>query len=191
MLTYNVGPVVPESVKTLKDFVAWCKANPEKANYGTTSAGGTPHFVGVMLANAAGVKMTPVHYRGGAPAVQDLIGGHVSASINPISEVLTLAKGGQLRILAVTGSKRSLIPARRANIKESGYDVVIDSWLGVFGPAKTPPDIVRALSDAIKVAALSPEMKESLAKFGNEPGYMGPENSPRASRRTSSAGARW
>ena len=174
-LTYNVGPAVPDSVKTLKDFVEWCKANPDKANYGTTSAGGTPHFVGVMLANAAGIKMTPVHYRGGAPAVQDLLGGHVPASINPISEVLTLAKGGQLRILAVTGSKRSSFLPDVPTMKESGYDVVIDSWLGMFGPAKTPPDVVRSLSDAIKVAALSPEMKESLAKFGNEPGYMGPE----------------
>ena len=65
MLTYNVGAGVPESVKTLADFVQWCKANPAKASYGTTAAGGTPHFVGVMLAQEAGVPMTPVHYRGG------------------------------------------------------------------------------------------------------------------------------
>ena len=58
MLTYNVGAGVPESVKTLAEFVAWCKANPDKASYGTTSAGGTPHFVGVMLANEAGMPMT-------------------------------------------------------------------------------------------------------------------------------------
>ena len=62
MLTYNVGPAVPEGVKTLAEFVAWCKANPGKASYGTTAAGGTPHFVGMMLASAAGVAMTPVHW---------------------------------------------------------------------------------------------------------------------------------
>src|SRR6476646_10003715 len=91
-LTYNIGPMVPASVKTLADFVAWCKDNPDKAIYATTSAGGTPHFVGVMLANAAGVKMTPVHYRGGAPALQDVIGGHVPAGVNPVSESLPFSR---------------------------------------------------------------------------------------------------
>ncbi|HVG50017.1 MAG TPA: tripartite tricarboxylate transporter substrate-binding protein, partial [Xanthobacteraceae bacterium] len=77
LLTFNVGPAVPDSVKSVKDFLDWCKANPEKATYGTTSAGGTPHFMGVMLATESGVKITPVHYRGDAPAVQDMIGGHI------------------------------------------------------------------------------------------------------------------
>src|ERR1700716_3676481 len=82
MLTYNVGPAVPDNVTTLAEFVQWCKANPAKSAYATTAAGGTPHFVGLMLANEAKVPMTPVHYRGGAPALQDLICGHVPASIN-------------------------------------------------------------------------------------------------------------
>jgi tripartite-type tricarboxylate transporter receptor subunit TctC len=175
MLTYNVGPGVPESVKTMKDFVAWCKANPEKASYGTTSAGGTPHFVGVMVANAAGIKMTPVHYRGGAPAVQDLMGGHVPATINPTSEVIELYKAGKIRILAVTGSKRSAFLPDVPTIRESGYDVVNDSWIGTLVAAGTPPEVVRQLDKAIEVASKSPELKESLAKFGNEPGYMGTE----------------
>ena len=67
-LAFNIGPAVPANVKSLAGFVAWCKANPEKAAYATTSAGGTPHFVGVMLSASAGVPMQPVHYRGGAPA---------------------------------------------------------------------------------------------------------------------------
>src|SRR3954470_13582596 len=107
MLTYIIGPAVPASVTSLADFVQWCKAHPENAAYATTAAGGTPHFVGVMLASAAGIAMTPVHYRGGAPALQDLIGGHVPASVNPISETFSLAKSGTLRMLAVTGSQRS------------------------------------------------------------------------------------
>ena len=69
MLCYNVGPAVPASVKTLGDYVQWCKANPDKANYGTTSAGATPHFAGVMLSNESKVTLNPVHYRGGAPAL--------------------------------------------------------------------------------------------------------------------------
>src|ERR1700722_14754163 len=125
-LTYNIGPMVPASVKTLADFVAWCKANPDRAIYATTSAGGTPHFVGVMLANAAGVKMTPVHYRGGAPALQDVIGGHVPAGVNPVSESLPFSRSGAVRVLAVTGSQRSPFLPDVPTMRESGYDVVID-----------------------------------------------------------------
>jgi tripartite-type tricarboxylate transporter receptor subunit TctC len=171
VLTFNVGPMVPDTVKSLADFVQWCKANPDRANFATTAAGGTPHFVGVMLSNASGVKITPVHYRGGAPAIQDLVGGHIAASVNPISEAMPLAENGQLRILAVTGSQRSKFLSKVPTIKEQGFDVVIDSWIGVFLPAKTPPDIVAALSKAIADACQQPDVVEALAKFGNEPGF--------------------
>ena len=173
-LTYNIGPMVPASVKTLADFVAWCKANPDKAIYATTSAGGTPHFVGVMLANAAGVKMTPVHYRGGAPALQDVIGGHVPAGVNPVSESLPFSRSGAVRVLAVTGSQRSPFLPDVPTMRESGYDVVINSWLGVFVPAKTPADVVTALSGALHDAVKSKEMVDSLAKVGNEPTFQTP-----------------
>ena len=174
MLTYNVGAGVPESVKTLADFVQWCKANPAKASYGTTAAGGTPHFVGVMLAQEAGVPLTPVHYRGGAPALQDLIGGHVSASINPISESMSFAKAGTIRILAVTGSRRSSFLPEVPTMVEAGYNVVVESWLGVFVPAKTPAEIVGALSAAIGDAVKSSQMIESLAKVGNTTAFQSP-----------------
>jgi tripartite-type tricarboxylate transporter receptor subunit TctC len=174
MLTYNIGPAVPDNVKTLSDFVAWCKANPGKASYGTTAAGGTPHFVGVMLANEAGVPMTPVHYRGGAPALQDLLGGHVAASVNPISEILPSARSGTLRVLAVSGARRSSFLPEVPTMTEAGYNVVVESWLGVFVPAKTPADIVAALSAAIADAVKSPQMAESLAKIGNLPAFQTP-----------------
>src|ERR1700731_2381329 len=82
MLTFVIGPEVSDDVKTLAGFIQWCKANPEKASYATTSAGATPHFTGVMFANEAGIAMTPVHYRGGAPAIEDLLGGPVPARVN-------------------------------------------------------------------------------------------------------------
>ncbi len=97
MLTFVVGPAVPESAKTLADFLQWCRSNPDKASYATTSAGATPHFTGVMLSSEAAIPMTPVRYRGGAPAIQDLVGGHVPASINPVSEVIEFANSGSLR----------------------------------------------------------------------------------------------
>jgi tripartite-type tricarboxylate transporter receptor subunit TctC len=174
MLTYNVGPAVPDSVRSLADFVQWCKAHPDKASYGTTAAGGTPHFVGMMLASEAGVVMTPVHYRGGAPALQDLIGGHVAASVNPVSEALPLSRSGALRILAVTGSRRSSFLPEVPTMTEAGYSVVVESWLGVFVPAKTPADIVAALSAAISEAVKSPQMVENLAKVGNAPAFQTP-----------------
>ena len=174
MLTYNIGPMVPDSVKTLGDFVGWCKANPDKAIYATTSAGGTPHFVGLMVANAAGVKMTPVHYRGGAPALQDLIGGHVPASVNPVSESLPFARSHAVRVLAVTGPERSRFLPDVPTMRESGYDVVIDSWLGVFLPPKTPADVVSALSGALHDAVKSKEMVDALDKVGNEPTFATP-----------------
>jgi len=174
MLTYNIGPAVPDSVKNLADFAQWCKANPGKASYGTTSAGGTPHFVGMMLANEAGVPMTAVHYRGGAPALQDLLGGHVPASINPVSESLPFARSGALRTLAVTGAQRSSFLPGVPTMTEAGYRIVVDSWLGVFVPAKTPADIVNALSAAIAEAVKSAPMAESLAKIGNDPAFQTP-----------------
>src|SRR3979411_446176 len=128
MLTYNVGPAVPASVTTLAGFVQWCRDNPGRANYATTAAGGTPHFVGMMLANAAGVAMTPVHYRGGAPALQDLIGGHVPASSTAVSESMPQAKAGTIRMLAVTGSRRSAFLPDVPTMAESGYNVVVESW---------------------------------------------------------------
>jgi tripartite-type tricarboxylate transporter receptor subunit TctC len=174
-LTYNIGPAVPDRVTTLATFVEWCKANPDKSLYATTAAGGTPHFIGVMFAAAAGLKMTPVHYRGGAPALQDLVGGHVPASINPMSEALPLANSGRLRILAVSSTRRSQFLPDVPTIREAGYDVVIDTWLGVFLPARAPPEIVRALSAAIADAVKSPEMVDNLAKFGSEPRFQPPD----------------
>jgi tripartite-type tricarboxylate transporter receptor subunit TctC len=173
-LTYAIGPGVPSSVTSLGAFITWCKSNPDRAMYATTTAGGTPHFAGLMLATVAGLKMTPVHYRGGALALQDLIGGHVPASVNPISETLSLAAAGSLRILAVTSAVRSKFLPDVPTMREAGYDVVLDTWLGVFAPAKTPPDVVDALSAAIGEAVKSPEMIENLARFGNEPKFQAP-----------------
>jgi tripartite-type tricarboxylate transporter receptor subunit TctC len=175
MLTYNVGPAVPAEMRTLADFVGWCAANPGRASYATTAAGGTPHFVGVMLANSARVAITPVHYRGGAPALADLLGGHVAASVNPVSEVLSFAKSGTLRILAVTGSRRSPFLPDVPTMREAGYEVVVDSWTGMFLPARAAAAIVNALNTALATALRSPRIMETLAMEGNEPALQTPE----------------
>jgi tripartite-type tricarboxylate transporter receptor subunit TctC len=171
-LTFSIGPAVPDSVKTLKDFVAWAKANPTKANVADTSPGATPHFTTVMLAQEAKVTLTPVHYRGGAPAMEDLIGGHVPASVNPVSEVMAFAKAGKIRPLGVTGERRTPFLPDVPTMKEQGFNVVVESLTGVFVPAQTPAPIVAALNAAMHKASASKQMIDSLAKFGTEPTYM-------------------
>jgi tripartite-type tricarboxylate transporter receptor subunit TctC len=174
MLAFSVGPEVPDDVKTLAGFVGWCEANPDKASYATTSAGATPHFTGVMFASEAKVPMTPVHYRGGAPALQDLLGGHVPSSVNPLSEIIETAKSGSIRVLAVTGPQRSPFLPDVPTFKESGYNVVVESLNGVWLPAHTPNDIVAALSAAMHEASQSKAMQDSLAKFATEPAFETP-----------------
>ena len=141
MLSYNVGPAVPASVKTLGDYVQWCKANPDKASYGTTSAGATPHFAGVMLSNEAKVPMNPVHYRGGAPALQDVVGGHIPASVNPISESMPLHQAGTHPDSGGDRGEALAVPAGCADHDGAGLQRRVESWLGVFLPAKVPDDV--------------------------------------------------
>ena len=173
-LAFNVGPAVPAEVKTLSDFVNWCKANPDKATYATTAAGGTPHFTGLMLSQESKVPMTPVHYKGGAPALQDLIGGHVSSSVNPVGETLPFAKAGSIRVLAVTSGQRSTFLPNVPTMKEAGYDIAIQAWLGVLVPSKTPADVVSELNLAVKQAFSARDVVEKLAVLGNEPAYQTP-----------------
>ncbi len=171
-LVLSIGPAVAAEVKTLQDYIAWCKANPGKANIADTSAGATPHFTGVMLAQQAKITLIPVHYRGGAPAMEDLIGGHVPASVNPVSEVMAFAQAGSIRALAVTGEQRTPFLPDVPTMKEQGFNVVVESLPGVFVPAKTPAPVVAALNAAMRKAVASKEMIDSLAKFGTEPASM-------------------
>jgi tripartite-type tricarboxylate transporter receptor subunit TctC len=174
-LTFVVGPAVPGEVRTLADFVAWCKAHPDRAVFATTAAGSTTHFVGIVLGNAAGIRLVPVHYRGGAPALQDLAGGHVPASVNPIGEVVGQAAAGKIRILAVASPERSRFLPDVPTMRESGFDVAFETWVGAFGPARMPPDVVAALNTAIGEAVGSPEMTESLARMGNDTKFQTPD----------------
>jgi tripartite-type tricarboxylate transporter receptor subunit TctC len=173
-LAFSIGPAVSGDVKTLADFIGWCRANPAQATYATTAAGGTPHFTGLMLAQEARVPMTPVHYKGGAPALQDLLGGHVASSINPVGETLPFAKAGSVRVLGVTSAKRSTFMPEVPTLKESGVNVVIESWLGVLVPARTPDEVVHRLNLAIRDAFTSLDVTQKLASIGNEPDYQTP-----------------
>ena len=173
-LVFSVGPQVPKEVTTMKGFLDWCRANPAKAIFATTGSGGTPHFAGVMVGKESGVPLLPVHYRGGAPALQDLLGGHVAASVNPSSEAIPLAQGGQIRMLAVANAQRSRFLPDVPTLREQGLDIAFDTWTGVFLPAGTPRDIVAALSAALEKAVKSPDLIEAQARLGNEMYFQSP-----------------
>ena len=172
-LALCAGPGLPDSVKTVTDFVRWCKANPSKASYGTTSAGATPHFVGVMFARAAQLDMLAVHYKGGAPALQDLLGGQIPVSINPIGEILPCLQSCKIRVLATTGTVRSRFVPDAPTFVESGLkDVVADLWLGYLAPAKTASYTEQSMSAAFVEALKSDDVSQSLANYGSEVSFV-------------------
>jgi tripartite-type tricarboxylate transporter receptor subunit TctC len=174
-LALAAGPALPAEVKTVRDYVAWARTNPKNAFYATTAAGGTPHFVGVMLARDSGAALSPVHYKGGAPALQDLMGGQVPVSINPVSELLPQLQGGKIRALAVTSEQRSKFLPDVPTMKESGFpEIVLSPWLGFFAPARTPADIVKRLANGIADASAFGDSQRSFIKMGMEPVAMTP-----------------
>ena len=164
----GVGPAVPESVKTVKDFIAWCKANPTKANYGSPGAGSMPHLVAGLLSKITGQELKHIPYRGSAPGIQDLLGGQISAMSSPVGDYLPHVKGGKLRVLAVSGSNRSKFFPDVPTYRQQGYNINVREWYGVFLPGKASPDVVRRAAAYLQPALNHPDMAGSLANFGME-----------------------
>ena len=101
--SFTAGPGLPAEIKTVEDYLKWAKANPKQASYGVPAAGSALHFAGMMLARASGVELTSVAYRGGAPLLQDVMGGQIPVSFNVVGEVLPHVRSGKLRSLAKIG----------------------------------------------------------------------------------------
>lgn len=166
---FAVGPMVPASVKTLQDFIAWCKANPKDANFGSPAAGSVPHFVAELFGRAAGIDLKHVPYRGTQPAITDLIGGTVAAVSGPVGEFLQHLPGGKVRLLATSGAARSKFAPGVATYAEQGFkDIVFDEWFGIFMPAKVPADAVNRASAAIRAALGAQDLVDALAQMGLE-----------------------
>lgn len=163
----TVGPMVPAEVKTVADFVRWAKANPDKANYGIPAAGSVPHFIGMSFERGAGVELKSIPYKGGAPLLQDLMGGQIPVAFNVISEVLPHIRSGRLRSIAVTSPQRWGALPDVPSLMELGYkDISAVEFLGWYAPAKTSPEFVRQLNAAVQEALLTPEMQELLTRSG-------------------------
>lgn len=163
---FAVGPAVPGSVKTLADFIAWAKTNPTKANFGSPASGSTPHLVGSLLGQMAGVQLTHVGYRGDAPGLQDLMGGQISGYSTTLGSFLPHIQSGRLRLLAISGTARSPFVPDLPTYKEQGHALEMSEWFGLFVPARTPPAVVQRIADATRLAVADPDYIRALAEFG-------------------------
>ena len=166
--TLVVHPSFP--AKTVAELVAYAKANPGKVNYGSAGVGTVSHVCGEYFANAAGVKLVHVPYKGTGPALTDLIGGHIPVAFAPIPATYENAKKGNMRMLAVTSATRSSLAPEIPTIAEQGipgFEAVLR--YGVVAPAGTPPAIVARLNKALNDALTSDEVRKRLALEGAEP----------------------
>ncbi|MGB3068367.1 MAG: Bug family tripartite tricarboxylate transporter substrate binding protein [Ottowia sp.] len=163
----TAGPGAPAG--DLKSVLAWMKANPGKANYGTSGAGTVPHFAGQLLGQASGVPLTHVAYKGGAPAAQDLIGGQIPLMVDTASETLEHHKSGKVRILAVTGEQRSKALPEVATLKEQGINMAADAYFGLYGPPGMPADVVAKIDRAVAEALKDQTVQDKINSFGLVP----------------------
>ncbi len=166
---FAVGPLVPASVKSLADFVAWAKANPSLANYGSPAAGSTPHFVGALLGIKAGIDLKHAAYRGTQPAMQDLLGGQIAAVSGPVGDITQHLASGKVRILATSGAKRNRFAPEVPTFAEQGYpDLTHSEWFAFWLPPKTDGALVTRMNAALREALASKEVIDGLAVFGLE-----------------------
>jgi tripartite-type tricarboxylate transporter receptor subunit TctC len=166
---FAVGPAVPLSVKTVPEFLAWAKANPAGANYGSPAAGSTPHFIGALLGMQAGVDLKHAGYRGTQPAMLDLLGSNISAVSGPIGDITQHLPSGKVRILGVSGAKRSRFAPDVPTFGEQGIKNMAHSeWFAFFLPAKASPELVARLNTTMKNALAQKDVIDGLGTFGLE-----------------------
>jgi tripartite-type tricarboxylate transporter receptor subunit TctC len=163
---FAVGPAVPASVTNLKQFLAWVKADPARASFGSPASGSTPHLVGILLSKMAGVELTHVAYRGDAPGLQDLMGGQVTGYSSVLGSFLPHLKSGRLRLLAVSGPARNSFVPDVPTFREQGYPIDLTEWFGVFVPARTPQAVVQRAAGAVQAAVEQAEFGRGLADLG-------------------------
>jgi tripartite-type tricarboxylate transporter receptor subunit TctC len=185
-----VGPAVPGSVRTLADFLAWAKANPSQAAYGSPGAGSPPHFLGALLGKESGLDWNHVPYRGTVPGVQDLLGGQVASFSGPIGDYLPHVKSGRLRVLATSGPASSRFLPDVPTFTELGLKALEQvEWYGFFLPGKAAPDVVQKTATAIRAAMSGAEMAEAMAQYGLEVAYADPAALAKAVRAENAAWA--
>lgn len=163
----TVGPLVPASVKTVKDYLAWAKANPKDASYGSPAACSTPHFLAALLGINNNVDLKHVPYRGSLPAVADMIGGTLASTSTPTGDALANHRAGKIRMLATSGARRTPFTPDVATYAEQGFpELTTEEWFGIYAPARTPASTVANASAAINAALKERAVIDSLQVMG-------------------------
>ncbi len=160
-----VHPSFP--ARNFEEFLEQARAQPGKINYGSAGNGSTLHLGMELLASMAGLQLTHVPYKGSGPLVTALAAGEVQVGLPDVPSVMQFVRSGRLRALAVTGMQRDPTLPDVPTVTESGirgYDVVV--WLGVMAPARTPPEIIKRLNEAMVRALREPEVSARLKEFG-------------------------
>ena len=167
---FAVGPMVPASVKTVPEFLEWCKANPTQANFGSPAAGSSPHFIGALLGKAGNVDLRHIAFRGTQPAVLDLMGGQIAAVSGPSGDFAPHVAGGKVRVIGTSGPRRGRFTPNISTLQEQGFkDMAFTEWFGFFLPAKVSPEVVTRLNAAIRAALASQDVIDGLASLYLEP----------------------
>jgi tripartite-type tricarboxylate transporter receptor subunit TctC len=176
------------SAKTLPSLLQYAKDKPSAINFVTVGPGSPARLMLELLKNSTGINVTVVPYKGGGPAMVDLISGQVDAMIASVPTVAPHVKSGRLRVLAVTSEKRSsLVPGVPA-MSETIPGFGTEAWVGIMGPAKMPPEVVAQINTDVAKALNSAEIKNKFIENGLEPSYSNPDEFERWIRREM---ARW
>ena len=168
-----VNPNVP--VKSVSEFIAFTKANDGKVSIAHPGAGSSPHMTLELFRLATGVNVVPVPYKGGAPALVDLLGGHIPAMFDNMSTQLSVIKSGRTRALAVTSPKRTSHLPDVPTMLESGVAVDVTVWYGLCAPAALPKPILAKLNADLHKALNSPDAQRRLIEQGVDPAPSTPE----------------
>ena len=161
-------PSVP--AKDLQALVAYSKTVAGGLSYGTSGNGGTPHLAGEMLKQRSGAALTHIPYKGGGQALQDVLGGQIPLVYTAIAGALPMVKVGRVNAIAVSSAKRDAALPNVPTMKEAGYpDMVVDSWVALLAPAKTPTAIIERLQRETAAALAQPEVRERLLGLGINP----------------------
>jgi tripartite-type tricarboxylate transporter receptor subunit TctC len=180
VLVMNVDTAERLKIATVVDLVSYARRNPGKLNYGSGGNGSAGHLAGEMFKQMAGVFMVHIPYAGGNPAQLALLSGQVDLTFDNLATAAANIKAGKLRAIAVTTAKRSSAMPEIPTIAETGRSVGlgsfdIDTWFGLFGPAKLPPETTQRLYRAFADALATPEVRAGLATFLAEPAPLAPE----------------
>lgn len=158
------------------ELIAYAKVNPEKVSYASAGPGTSNHLAGVMLASAAQINLVHVPYKGSAPALNDVIGGHVPIMFDLMATAQPMIQAGKVKPLAVTSKGRASLLPQVPTMRESGLaDYQVSAWFGIFGPAEIPVAIVNKLNLEITAVIKNPEMQKRLRELGAEPEAATPQ----------------